>query len=371
MYNTTLVRIQNSVTEYGKGYGWLKDFVYNLGADDLTVFGQEELVDSGKAFYKRYKKLAKKSQPFIRSSGSDRVVMSAQNFTRAFYGAQGLSAEEQLQKILVIPEEDGVNNTLNHGLCDAFEDGWASTLGDDATAAFLDVWVPTITKRLNKNLRGADLTDTETVYLMDLCPFNTVNSEGAKTISKFCGLFTKDEWRSYNYYLTLDKFYSYGNGNGLGPTQGVGYVNELIARLTRKAVVDHTSTNRTLDSSAKTFPLDRALYADFSHDNTMTSIFSAMGLYNETPTLPTSKIMEATQAHGFSSAWVVPFAARMYVEKMSCSSKKTTKEYVRVLINDRIMGLKTCGGDKYGRCELDKFVDSLSFARSGGLWAEC
>jgi hypothetical protein len=373
VYNTTVARIQSSVTEYGKGYGWLKDYVYDLGADDLTEFGQEEMADSGKAFYKRYKKLAKKSEPFIRSSGSDRVVMSSNNFTQGFYGAQGLSAEEQIQDILIIPEEDGVNNTLNHGLCNAFEDGWASTQGDDATGTFLNVFVPAITKRLNKNLPGANLTDTETVYFMDLCPFNTVNTDRAKTESKFCGLFTKAEWRSYNYYLTLDKYYGYGNGNPMGPTQGVGYVNELIARLTQQPVVDHTSTNSTLDSSAETFPLDRALYADFSHDNSMVSIFSAMGLYNETKTLPTDKIVEASDAHGFSSAWVVPFAARMYVEKMECSSgsSKKTQEYVRVLINDRVMSLSACGGDKYGRCKLDKFVDSLSFARNGGLWSEC
>jgi hypothetical protein len=39
-----------------------------------------------------------------------------------------------------------------------------------------------------------------------------------------------------------------------GPSEGVGYVNELIARLTDSPVVDETSTNTTLDGNAETFP---------------------------------------------------------------------------------------------------------------------
>lgn len=368
-YNATITRIQSSVTEYGKGYEWLKDYVYSLGADDLTEFGQEQLVDSGKAFYKRYKKLARKSEPFIRASSSDRVVMSSYNFTQGFYSSRGESGEDQIGNILIVSEEDESNNTMSHGNCAAFEEGWVSELGDDASDTWNHLFVPSITARLNENLPGANITEAETIYLMDLCPFNTVNTADAATRSKFCDLFTKTEWRSYDYSLSVNKYYDYGNGNPLGPTQGVGYVNELIARLTKQPVVDHTTVNTTLDASPKTFPLDRALYADFSHDNTMVSVFSAMGLYNETQKLPTNHIVSAPKAHGYSSAWVVPFGARMYVEKLECSGK--SDEYVRVLINDRVIPLKSCGGDKYGRCKLDDFVESLSFARNGGLWDQC
>lgn len=368
-YNATITRIQSSVTEYGKGYEWLKDYVYSLGADDLTEFGQEQLVDSGKAFYKRYKKLARNSEPFIRASSSDRVVMSSYNFTQGFYSSRGESGEDQIGDILIVSEDDGSNNTMSHGNCAAFEEGWVSKLGDDASDTWNQLFVPSITARLNKNLPGANITDADTISLMDLCPFNTVNTADAATRSKFCDLFTKTEWRSYDYSLSVNKYYDYGNGNPLGPTQGVGYVNELIARLTKQPVVDHTTVNTTLDASPKTFPLDRALYADFSHDNTMVSVFSAMGLYNETQKLPTDHIVSAPKAHGYSSAWVVPFGARMYVEKLEC--KGNSDEYVRVLINDRVIPLKTCGGDKHGRCKLDDFVESLSFARNGGLWDQC
>ncbi|KAL6920811.1 hypothetical protein ACHAPO_004510 [Fusarium lateritium] len=371
-YEATIARLQKSVTKYGSGYEWLKEYEYSLGSDDLTGFGQDQMIDSGKAFYERYIGLAENSDPFIRASGSDRVVVSSYNFTQGFYASRGESGDDYTDDILVIPEESGINNTMSHGLCTSFEKD--DDLGDnDAQTAWGNKFLPPIRDRLNRDLKKAKLSLKETIYLMDLCPFNTVNTPDGAVQSRFCDLFSTEDWRSYNYWQTLSKYYKYGNGNDMGPTQGVGYVNELISRLTRKPVKDETTTNSTLDSNPETFPLDRTLYADFSHDNSMVSIFSAMGLYNYTGKLPKQHIVPAVRAHGYSSAWVVPFAARMYVEKLECGATKEQKgeEYVRVLINDRVMELDTCGGDEYGRCTLEDFVESLSFARGGGHWDRC
>jgi hypothetical protein len=371
-YDATITRLQKSVTKYGSDYEWLKEYEYNLGSEDLTDFGQDQMIDSGKAFYERYIGLAENSDPFIRASGSDRVVVSSYNFTQGFYASRGESGDDYTDNILVIPEESGINNTMSHGLCTSFEKD--DDLGDnDAQTAWGNKFLPPIRDRLNRDLKKAKLSLKETIYLMDLCPFNTVNTPDGAVQSRFCDLFSTEDWRSYNYWQTLGKYYKYGNGNDMGPTQGVGYVNELISRLTRKPVKDETTTNSTLDSNPETFPLDRALYADFSHDNSMVSIFSAMGLYNYTGKLPKHHIVPALQAHGYSSAWVVPFAARMYVEKLECGAtqEQKGKEYVRVLVNDRVMELDTCGGDEYGRCTLEDFVESLSFARGGGHWDQC
>ncbi|KAF4466185.1 3-phytase a [Fusarium albosuccineum] len=376
-YNATIARIQSSATKYGSEYQWLKDYTYVLGAEDLTEFGQQQMVDSGKAFYDRYIGLAENTEPFIRASGSDRVIMSSYNFTQGFYASRGESGNDYIQDVLVIPEAPGINNTMSHGSCASFEGERVPDDGDQEGKNAELVWgerfLPEIRDRLNENLPGVNLTMEETIFMMDLCPFNIVNTPDGSGDSKFCDLFTKEDWRSYDYYMTLSKYYKYGNGNPMGPTQGVGYVNELIARLTKKPVEDDTTTNSTLDSSPDTFPLDRALYADFSHDNTMVSIFSALGLYNSTGMLPKDHIVPAVRAHGYSSAWVVPFAARMYVEKLECGATKEEEgdEYVRVLVNDRVMPLETCGGDEYGRCRLEDFVESLSFARAGGHWDRC
>ncbi|KND90363.1 3-phytase A [Tolypocladium ophioglossoides CBS 100239] len=367
-YRSLVARIQASVTRYGAGYEFIKDYAFDLGADRLTAFGEQEMVDSGAAFFRRYEKLAEGSDPFIRASGSGRVVMSAQNFTRGFYAAQGKSGADQLAKMLVVPESAGFNNTLDHGGCPAFEHGPGSDLGQHKQEAWRATWATPIMERLNAKLPGANLTLQETVFVMDLCPFNTVATPDAAT-SDFCRLFSSDEWRGYDYFGSLEKWYSYGRGNPLGPTQGAGYANELIARLTGKAVEDHTSTNSTLDSSPQTFPLDRRLYADFGHDNSMTSAYAALGLYNETADLPVTHRLSPHQTHGYSASWTVPFAGRMYVEKMRCVGGE--EELVRILVNERVVSLSGCGADELGRCKLGDLVASLSFVRAGGRWDSC
>ena len=97
-------------------------------------------------------------------------------------------------------------------------------------------------------------------------------------------------------------------GQELGPVQGVGYINELIARLTGQPVQDSTQTNHTLDSSNETFPLDRTVYADFSHDNQMVAIYSAMGLFTQSAALDPSN---PDPARTWRASNLVPFSARM------------------------------------------------------------
>lgn len=156
-------------------------------------------------------------------------------------------------------------------------------------------------------------------------------------------------------------------GNALGPIQGVGYVNELIARLTNTPVNDSTSTNSTLDADPATFPLNRTIFADFSHDNLMVSVFAAMGLFPAAPLNPTGP---GEQGQAWNVSTMVPFAGRMVVERLACQDEE---RYVRVLVNQAVQPLAFCGGKEGGMCSLDAFVQSQSYARSGGngTWAKC
>lgn len=168
-------------------------------------------------------------------------------------------------------------------------------------------------------------------------------------------------------------------GQELGPVNGVGYINELLARLTGRPVQDHTQTNHTLTSSPITFPLDRSIYADFSHDNLMIAVYSAMGLFKQAGHLDPSK---PDPKRTWISSKLVPFSGRLVVERMQCSgqprrhriasraeidSQVVRKEtFIRVLVNDAVQPLNFCGGDQQGLCTLGAFVDSQSYARHDG-----
>ncbi|KAJ6444253.1 histidine acid phosphatase [Purpureocillium lavendulum] len=330
-YAALVDRIHASVGEYPKGFEFLHGYAFPHRFDDLTLYGQKELARSGATFFQRYKKLASDSEPFIRAAGSPRVIMSAQNFTHAYYQAQGKDSDGPVTKILVLPETKGFNNSLNHGTCAAFETGPWSNLGREKEDTWRAIWAAPIMERLNHKLPGVNFTLQDTVYMMDLCPYGTVNTPDA-TKSDFCRLFTQEEWRGYDYYGSLEKWYSYGKGNPLGPTQGVGYVNELIARLTGNALVDNTSTNSTLGASPKTFPLDRKLYADFSHDNAMTAIFAALGLYNRTENLPDTSKLSPRQTHGYSTSCTVRDHNTTYPPKTHLIDQSSRRALINVNI---------------------------------------
>lgn len=167
-------------------------------------------------------------------------------------------------------------------------------------------------------------------------------------------------------------------GQKLGRIQGVGYVNELLARLTGQPVDDNTQTNRTLDSSPDTFPLDRTFYADFSHDNEMIAIYSALGLFRQHQLVNSTLDPSSPDA---SRTWIasrlVPFSARMVVERLECAARLNPSlpagSYVRIFVNDALQPLEFCAGGEdseasvgVGMCSLEAFVESQAYARSDG-----
>lgn len=366
--------LKSNVHEFSGQYSFLKDYEYTLGADELSFFGQQHLVYSGISFYERYRSLSKAQSPFVRASGQKRVIDSAVNWTQGFHQAflddKHHGRDTFPYPIEIVPEINGTNNSLSHDLCTAFQSGPASVVGRNAQLKWMDIFVPPIQSRLNTDLLGANFSQVDVVNFMDLCPFETVATPRG-TLSQFCALFTTAEWHQYDYYQSLGKYYGFGAGNPLGPTQGVGWVNELIARLTHTPVEDNTSVNHTLDDDPARFPVDagHSVFADFSHDNDMTGIMAALGLYNLTSPPPLDTMISQKQMDGYSAAWTVPFAARMYVEKMQCAGDD--EELVRILVNDRIIPLAACGGAKSGSCKLSSFLSSLAFARSGGYWDQC
>ena len=271
-YNATIQKIKSNVSKFTGRYAFLANYEYPLGANDLTTFGQQEMANSGIRYYSRYQGLTRNLTPFVRATSEARVLASAQYFNKGYHQARladknSTAFDEYPYPITIISEAVGSNNTLSHGLCTNFEDGPDSQIGDNAQSIWREIFTPPITARLNDNLRGANLTAVDTIMIMDLCPFSTIASTTGE-ISPFCGLFMEHEWHQYDYYETLGKYYGYSDGNPLGPTQGVGFTNELIARLTNEAVQDHTSMNRTLDGSQSSFPVggSHVLFADFSHD---------------------------------------------------------------------------------------------------------
>lgn len=116
-YAALVKKIKDTVpaAEYKGKYSFLQGYTYTLGADQLTAFGAQEMVNSGTKFFNRYKQLAKKFPLFVRASSENRVVVSAQKFDEGYHQARvtetGSDPNVYPYSILVISEAPGSNNT--------------------------------------------------------------------------------------------------------------------------------------------------------------------------------------------------------------------------------------------------------------------
>ncbi|KXN84946.1 3-phytase A [Leucoagaricus sp. SymC.cos] len=380
-----LLRLQAAESYTDERLNFISSYQYDLGVDDLVPFGELQTSESGRKSFVRYSTLANEHNlPFVRASGSDRVVRSALKWIEGFNAGSDGTLRPSLG--LIIPEikryQEGHNNTLEDKSCpnaghptaplQQWQSVYAKPIADRFNTIARGQKIKSHRKKMPENLTSEDAQS-----LIALCAFETVAKE---EYSRFCHLFNETEFEGFEYALDLDKFYYTGYGSRLGPVQGVGYINELLARLTDQPVEDHTQTNHTHDSNAETFPLGRSIYVDFSHDNLMVAVFSAMGLFkNNGPFMGGMLDPKKRPKHrDWFTSRIVPFSGRMVVERMECGLPSVNgagdREYVRILVSDAAQDLGFCEGvDEDGLCSLHSFVKSQTYARNSGQgdWESC
>jgi Histidine phosphatase superfamily (branch 2) len=185
--------------------------------------------------------------------------------------------------------------------------------------------------------------------------------------SVFCNLFTYSEWVDFEY--ALDLFFA-GNSAFQSPTGravGLGYVQEVVARLENHTLgYSGSQINTTLDNNTVTFPLNQSLYFDFSHDTNIMSILTAFGLRQFSSFLPSTS---HPGPHNLTVSHLEPFAARLDIEVIRTPSplspgreyeegKETT--YIHFILNQRTIPLGVsfadCGERVDGWCELRTFL---------------
>ena len=113
--NSTIRKIQSTTKEFKGKYAFLADYDYRLGAESLTMFGEEESVNLGIQFFNRYTKLLKKYTPFLRAAGIPRIIETAQNFSQAIHKERikkyGRDPAAYPYPILALSEAAGSNDT--------------------------------------------------------------------------------------------------------------------------------------------------------------------------------------------------------------------------------------------------------------------
>ncbi|KAL1896220.1 hypothetical protein Cpir12675_002928 [Ceratocystis pirilliformis] len=345
---------------------FLNDWEYGLGAEILVPKGRQELFESGVLHSYMYGQMYDPNTKIIaRTTTQDRMLKSAENFMAGFFGLDW-AVNVTLELII---EKPGFNNSLaGYMNCpNANEESG----GVEARSTWVNIYLKNATERFKSMITGFDWTIDDTYAAQTLCPYETV----AFGSSRFCELFTYEEWEGFAYSLDLEFSASSGFQSPTGRAIGIGYQQEVVARLKNTTLdYSHSQINTTLDSSLNTFPLNQSLYLDFSHDSNIISVLAAFGLRQFAEPL----VPSVNPGHrNFSVAQLTPFGARLdielietphpmaadrsgYIGKDSKGGGNVTR-YVHFVLNQRTIPLglsfHECDvGRVDGWCELETFL---------------
>ncbi|KAL4895637.1 histidine phosphatase superfamily [Aspergillus ambiguus] len=370
--------LENRVSELIQGgtkflgdLSFLNSWKYELGKEELTALGRQQLFDSGILGWFNYGRLYDASKPLIaRTTSQVRMLQSAENWLNGFFGPDW--TKNVTLEVLI--EETGFNNSLAGDKQCINSKNDRSSAGDNASSQWQSIYLKNATERFRRSMTGnANWTVDDTYNAQTMCPYETVGLG----YSPFCSLFTYEEWLGFEYSMDLSYYGSHSFGAPTGRAVGLGYVEELLARLQKHYPQPDESSvaiNHTLDTKQTTFPLDQALYLDFSHDTDIMSMLTAMGLTQFAQFLPINGPPANQQ---LIVSHIVPFAGRFNIEVIKTPQPVRARRshdsqpyesgpetyYVHMLMNQRTIPLgrsfEVCENRDDGWCELQTFVKVL------------
>ncbi|KAJ6550010.1 histidine phosphatase superfamily [Mycena capillaripes] len=338
---------------------FLSTWQYKLGAEILTPFGRSQLFDLGVGFRVKYGDLLKgfTDLPVWRTTSQGRMVDSALHFAAGFFGVQ--TYQQDYHQLIEI-EALGFNSTLSpYETCTNANNSIAA-FGTTQALKWANVYLVAAQKRLTPYITGVALSPSILVAMQQLCAYETVSLG----FSMFCDLFTEEEWIGYSYLNDLQFWYSFGPGNPAVSAQGIGYVQELVSRLTSTRITTFdTTVNATLVSSNVTFPFGQPIYVDATHDTIISAIVTAMNFTSLAANgpLPTDHI---PANHSYIVNQIAPFASNLVGQVLSCtpSPASPTSTYMRWILNDGVVpltGINGCRAHPEGLCPLADFVAGM------------
>ena len=387
---------------------FLKTYQYIMGESYLTGLGAATEFSSGLQFWNRYGRLlynATKGQlaynatfsngtvrpkPVLRTTGQSRIENSQINWALGFFGTSFMQTPNptfanatDAFDLVIIPEGGTENNTLAaYDSCYNENNPPILDAGDQDLEKYIAMYLQDATKRLQSYVpSGFNLTVNDTYAMQSICAYET----GYIGDSDFCGLFTADEWAGFEQTLDMEYYYDYAWGNPTGRAQGIGYLQELLARLQNEYItISNTSVNSSITNNSADFPVGRPFYFDASHDDILISVMTAMSLdYFKDP--PNLSQYPPNPDRRFMLSRLTPFGARLITEVIGCKDadpaanpkhsapyyrskngydpEDAPNKFIRMRLNSGILPLSTIrGGDCKGRtdgmCSMRKFLHS-------------
>ncbi|KAF8472654.1 multiple inositol polyphosphate phosphatase [Kalaharituber pfeilii] len=286
------------------------------------------------------------------ASECDRVVNTARYFGMGFFG---LGYEKSgIAKLEIISEaEDRGGDTLTPGeTCKRYNEDPVNghDLGVKKLEEYRSTYLGKISKRLEKENPGFNFTDSEIYSMQEMCGFETT----VRGSSKWCDVFTEDEWLKFEYARDVIHYYRTGPGNPYARAMGWLWVN-ATANLIQKG------------------PNAGTVFFSFVHDGDIVPMLASLGLFDDKIDLPVDHIYKNRR---WKTSQIVPMGGRIVFERMTCEAISKHKKsqdgiFVRFNVNDGIVALPGCDSGPGNSCPLDQFIAHVAErGRLGGDFRE-
>ncbi|KAJ5300344.1 uncharacterized protein N7443_005346, partial [Penicillium atrosanguineum] len=387
---------QNPDKKVGSGpLSFLNDWEYMLGENLLLPSGAATEATAGALFWSQYGRLlyragrgdaiydpsmnvflngTSRPKPTFRTTDYPRILESARWWLSGFFNNVGANSSYSLYDLTIMSEDDGFNTTLSS----------TSTCTNGSSNGDFDVarFYPKLTKNARERFAALlpqdfNLTTMDVYAMFSMCPYEYATLGQ----SSFCALFTEQEWKDFEYAIDM-MFYGNNNfGSPSGRAQGIGYVEEVAARLQSHLIMkSDSSINSTYDDNTHEFPLHQLMYMDMSHETVIVAVLAALGVnyFKYGPHGMPSDVPHAVPRN-FVMRKVAPFGARLFTEVWTCpsdvnfnnlqnqmysnpdlSSTSNTTDYIRFVLNNApvpVEGLEACKGSLNGFCDMKKFLN--------------
>ena len=388
---------------------FLNSYHYEMSEGYLTGLGASASFMAGVAFWNNYGRIlynasvgqlaynasypngTARPKPVLRTTSQSRIYNSEVNWALGFFGTSfervpnpNLTNASTPFNVVVIPEGGTENNTLaSYDSCFNDNDETIGYLGDSDVFTYIPKYLANATARFQQYAgKNFTFTTNDTYAMQSICAYE----QGYLGMSDFCYLFTQAEWDSFENTLDMEYYYDYAYGNPTGRAQGLGYVQELLARLKHQYITaSNSSVNSTIDNNAAQFPLSQPFYADFSHDDIIISTLTALSLdYFRDP--PSLIAVPPNPNRKFILSHLTPFGARLVTEVIGCASSNpppvpahrtqyyptqygynaanASNKFIRMRLNNGILPLHSirggacANGRPDGMCAMGAFLKS-------------
>ncbi len=265
--------------------------------------GYKESYDLGYMLRTRYPQLYNEGDDFpVWSNNYTRVLQTASMFVRGFLGPAG-STHGRVVSVTSTGFAAGVGDSLSPSdMCPNFSDTQGSVQQGNWTSIFL----APIKSRLQALVSGnLTFTDNDILQMPYLCGFE---SQITGRLSPWCGVWTDEELKSYEYLNDLRYWYGVGAGTDLPAKMMTPFLNALIGLLQRGPGINGTKAD------GSSFELPR-LMASFLNDGQITELATASGVFDEQGLLnPLSK----DDSRLFMASRFVTMRGTIAFERLNC-----------------------------------------------------